>query len=423
MPDGTSDARHAPLTGQSPERLAPVALLVGVLGVLAAEGVRRWRRRSARPPAPPPAPSAPPEPARDAVLPADADALAPPHGEMLMRRLALRTLMMVLVALLLAGGMAFALGRGAVDIPMREVFETLRDKESGSRLAQVIIHQQRLPRALVAALVGINLAVAGTMLQGAVRSPLADPYIIGVSAGGGLTGAYMSLQQTSYTAHTVPLAALVGSLVGALLVYAVAWDGTGVTTTRLALAGVAITAMFSAFTTTIVVMSVHGGGQIIFQWLVGGLYTVGWSQYYLIAPYTLVGLAAAMVLTNRANVLALGDDVAKGLGLRVAWTRFLMAVVAAVLAGSSVAVAGLIGFVGLLVPYIARRLVGSDFRYLVPCGLILGAALMVWADAASRVTFPRLIGTPDVEIPVGIVTAVLGGPLFLWLVRARRTQW
>ncbi|MBN2305331.1 MAG: iron ABC transporter permease [Anaerolineae bacterium] len=341
------------------------------------------------------------------------------------RRLIIRTVVVVLAGLLLAGAMIVSLGRGSKEIPARDVINALRDSDSVAKSTYIIVHKVRLPRALTGALVGMNLAVAGTMLQGAVRSPLADPYILGVSAGGGLVAAYIKLRIPDAPPHAVPTGAFIGSLVGAMIVYLVAWDGSGVTATRLALAGVALTTAFGAFTTTIVGMSIQAGGQVIFQWMIGGLYTADWADYYLIAPYTLAGFLLAMLLATRANVLALGDEMAQGLGLRVEWTRFLMSAVAAVLAGSSVAVAGLIGFVGLLVPYVARKLVGSDYRFLIPTCAILGAALMVWADWSAQVFFPKLLDGPDtsIQFPVGIVTAVIGGPLFLWLVRARRAQW
>lgn len=338
-------------------------------------------------------------------------------------RLAWRALVIGLSALLLLAGVVYSLGSGSVSIPSHDVIAALQDRENVSRMTGIIVHEVRLPRVLVGLLVGINLGVSGTLLQGVVRSPLADPYILGVSAGGGLAAALTSLMIPGFPPGAVPAAAFVGALIGALVVYAVAWDGTGVTTTRLALAGVALTTMLGAFTTTVVVMTVEVGAQTVFQWLVGGLYTVGWKEYRLIAPYSAAGVVLAMLLAGRANILALGDDVAQGLGLRVEQTRFLMSAVAAILAGSSVAVAGLVAFVGLLVPNIARRLVGSDFRFLIPTSLLLGGALMVWADAAARVTFPTLLGNPNIEFPVGIVTALLGGPLFLWLVRARRSQW
>ena len=343
------------------------------------------------------------------------------------QRLARRTVIIVLSGLLLLGAMVLALGRGSKDIPAGDVIKALTDADSVQKSTYIIVHEVRLPRALTGALVGLNLAVSGVLLQGVVRSPLGDPYILGVSAGGGLMAAATTLLDTDLPLDVLPLPvmAFLGSLVGALVVYAVAWDGTGVTTTRLALAGVAVTSTLGAFTTTIVVQSVEGGGQIFFQWLVGGLFTAGWQDYYLIAPYTGVGFVAALALAHHANVLALGDEMAQGLGLNVERTRLLMSAVAAVLAGSSVAVAGLIGFVGLLVPYVARRLVGSDFRYLVPTSAILGAALLVGADWSAREVFPQLLldASTNVEFPVGIITAVIGGPLFLWLVRARRAQW
>jgi iron complex transport system permease protein len=339
------------------------------------------------------------------------------------RRLVGRLGLIGLSALLLAGALIWALGSGSQSIAAGDVIQALRDRESVKRSVAIIIHEVRLPRALAGALVGMNLAVSGTLLQGVVRSPLGDPYILGVSAGGGLAAAVASLRIESFPPDAVPMVAFVGSLIGALIVYAVAWDGSGVTTTRLALAGVALTSMMGALTTTVVVMSVQGGGQIFFQWLVGGLYTAGWKEYDLLWPYSVAGFALAMLLATRANILALGDDVAQGLGLNVEWTRFIMSVVAAVLAGSAVAAAGLIAFVGLLVPFVARKLVGSDFRFLVPTSALLGAALLVWSDTAARVTLPELFNLTNIEFPVGIVTAIIGGPLFLWLVRARRSQW
>ncbi len=338
-------------------------------------------------------------------------------------RLAYRTAVILFFAVLLFAAMVYALSEGSQKIPRDQVISALRDETTVKRSVWIIIQKVRLPRALTGALVGMNLAVSGTMLQGVVRSPLADPYILGVSAGGGLATVITTLMIDNFPLNAVPLAAFVGSLIGALVVYAVAWDGTGVTTTRLALAGVALTTMLGAFTTTVVVMNVEVGAQMVFQWLVGGLYTAGWKDYTLIAPYTLVGFLLAMSMATRANVLALGDDVAQGLGLHIERTRFFMSAIAAILAGSAVAVAGLIGFIGLLVPFAARKLIGSDFRFLIPASMILGAAVMVWADTASRVTLPALVGQAGTEFPVGIVTAIFGGPLFLWLVRARRARW
>ncbi len=339
------------------------------------------------------------------------------------RRLARRTVIVVLAVALLATALVVALGSGSQSIPYKTVLQALLDRESVKKSVQIIVHEVRLPRAMVGALVGMNLAISGVMLQGVVRSPLGDPYILGVSAGAGLAAAFVTLRMPEAPPQVAPSAAFVGALAGALIVYAIAWDGSGVTTTRLALAGVALTTMIGALTTTVVVMSVQGGAQIFFQWLVGGLYTVGWPEYHLVAPYALLGFVLAMALARSANVLALGDEVAQGLGLNVERTRFLMSAVAALLAGSAVAVAGLIAFVGLLVPFIARRLVGSDFRILIPVSGLLGAALLLWADTAARVGLPNLLGVQSVEFPVGILTAAVGGPLFLWLVRARRAQW
>ncbi|MCD4686855.1 MAG: iron ABC transporter permease [Anaerolineae bacterium] len=352
------------------------------------------------------------------------------------RRLAMRTLVIVLSGVLLFVALLIGLSNGSQSIPVEDVIQALRDRASVSRSVGLIVHEVRLPRVLTGALVGWNLALSGVLLQGVVRSPLGDPYILGVSAGGGLAAAIMTLRVADFEPihlpfmdidrmSAVPMVAFAGALCGALIVYAIAWDGTGVTTTRLALTGVAVTTMINALTTTVVVMSVQGGAQIFFQWLVGGLYTAGWMDYDLVAPYALIGFILALLLSTRANILALGDEVAVGLGLNVERTRLMMSLVAAILAGSAVAAAGLIAFVGLLVPYVARKLVGSDFRYLIPTSAILGAALVVFSDTVASVTLPRLLIDPETstQFPVGIITAVVGGPLFLWLVRARRSQW
>lgn len=337
-------------------------------------------------------------------------------------RLVSRVLIILGCGLLVAAALTYALAVGSQSIPVDQVIAALRDETDVKKSVLVIVREVRLPRALVGALVGLNLSVAGVMLQGVVRSPLGDPYVLGVSAGGGLAAA-IALLQTDVAPGVVPIAAFAGSLIGALVVYAVAWDRSGASTVRLALAGVALTATMNAFTTTVVAMTVTVGAQAVFQWLVGGLYTAAWADFDLIWPYSAVGLAAALLLAGRANVLALGDEIAQGLGLHVEQTRFLMAAVAAVLAGSSVAVAGLVAFVGLLVPYLARRLVGSDYRFLIPASALLGAALLVAADTVARYSLPALLGQTGIEFPVGILTAVIGGPLFLWLVRERRSQW
>jgi iron complex transport system permease protein len=263
------------------------------------------------------------------------------------RRLIWRASVIAISLVVLLVAIIVALGRGSQDIPADQVIKALHDSEGVKKSTYIIVHEVRLPRVLTGALVGLNLAVAGVMLQGAVRSPLADPYILGISAGGALVASYFKLPVENYPANAVPVGAFVGALIGALVVYAIAWEGSGVTATRLVLAGVALTTMSSAFITTVVGVSIEAGGQTIFQWLIGALYTAGWEDYHLILPYSIIGFLLAMLLATRANVLALGDEMAQGLGLRVERTRFLMSAVAAILAGSSVAVAGLIGFVGL----------------------------------------------------------------------------
>ncbi|NDJ76087.1 MAG: iron ABC transporter permease [Chloroflexi bacterium] len=342
------------------------------------------------------------------------------------QRLALRVAVIILGALIVLGGMAYNLTHGNTDDPLEDVITILRGEEDSEiGLARyIIVNNQRYPRVLLAGLVGVNLAVAGVMLQGVVRSPMGDPYILGVSAGAGLTSSYILTKYVYASPHTVSAAAFGGALAGTLLVYLIAWDGSGTTTTRLVLTGVALTTMLGIMTTSIIVMNVQGGGQIYFQRLVGGLYGKNIDDYYQLAPWTIGGLVAALVLARQANILALGDDVARGLGLHVERTRFLMAVAAAILAGSAVAVVGMIAFVGLIVPVFVRLVFGSDYRIMIPANTIFGAALVIWADALARLHVPGWLGEAGNEfISVGIVTGVIGGPLFLWMVRARRMQW
>jgi iron complex transport system permease protein len=205
--------------------------------------------------------------------------------------------------------------------------------------------------------------------------------------------------------------AFVGSLAGAAAVYLFAWRG-GVSPTRLILAGVAIGAIFAAFTTGLLLTS-SLTTQAIMAWLAGGFYGRSWPHVRVLAPYWAVGLAAVLLLARRLDVLALGDEPASVLGVRVQRMRAVLTGLAALLTGSAVAAAGLIGFVGLVVPHAARMLVGGGHRYLLPMAALLGGALLVGSDIAARtIASPR-------ELPVGIVTAAIGAPAFLVLLRRR----
>lgn len=311
-------------------------------------------------------------------------------------------------ALVLLGALVFAVGRGSVSISPAEILEVLRG--GGDTLSRTVIMDLRLPRALLAAVVGGNLAVAGVMLQSALRNPLGDPHIVGVSAGAGL-GAVIAFSFLAGNFAALPLAAFAGALISVLVVYGLAYRG-GAQPLRLVLAGVALTSLLGAATNGLLALS-SAPLQIVMAWLMGGFSGRSWAELQGVLPWSFAGLLGAFLTARAMNVLALGDEVAHGLGLRVETLRLLLLVLGALLAGASVAASGLIGFVGLIVPHVARLTVGASHERVLPLSWLLGAALLVVADTAARVLLdPR-------ELPVGIFTAALGAPYFLHLLRRR----
>jgi iron complex transport system permease protein len=277
-----------------------------------------------------------------------------------------------------------------------------------SNEAYQIIYNIRVPRVLVGALTGINLALAGSILQGVLRNPLADPGIIGVSAGAGLAAMSVMILWPGLMA-LVPAAAFIGALLAAGIVFLLSWD-RGIQPLRLILAGVALAAFFGGGMSALMVF--HSDKvQGTVNWMAGGFQGRSWNHVQMILPYSLVGVLGTMLSYRHLNALQLGDEVAKSLGIRVEKARFFLVVLAALLAASAVSVAGLLGFVGLIIPHIARMLVGSDFEYLMPCAAVLGATIVVAADTVARTIFS------PVEVPVGIFMAFLGAPFFIYLLR------
>ncbi len=303
--------------------------------------------------------------------------------------------------------MILSLVYGSTQIPLDKVWHALWASELVDS-QDTIIWNIRFPRNIVGALVGANLAVAGAILQSVMKNPLADPQIVGVSAGAGLAGVIVLILFPNKE-YLVPMVAFVGALGAALAVYALAWKN-GIRPTRIILAGVAVAAFLgSGISALLVFYGDRVQGALL--WMVGGLSARSWPQVEVLFPYTVVGLFLAFLGAKRLTILSLGDETAKGLGLPVEQTRFTMTAVAAFLAASSVSIAGLIGFVGLVIPHIARMMIGSDYKYLLPGSAFLGAAVLVISD-----TLGRVIWAP-VEIPVGIIMAFFGAPFFLYLLR------
>lgn len=311
--------------------------------------------------------------------------------------------------LLLIAAFTLAVGLGPVRLGPVAVWQAILG--DGSELSRTIIWNIRLPRALIGTFVGAGLAISGALLQGVMRNPLADPHIIGVSAGAGLGAVAVMTLRPLAPAHWIPAAAFAGALLGAGIVYLLAWRG-GISPMRMILAGVAVSSLFSAGTTALLVT--HSDNvQAAMTWLVGGFAGRGWAHWNRLWPYVSAGTLVALTSARKVNLLLLGDEMAAGLGVRVERVRLLLIALAAMMAGAAVSVAGLVGFIGLIVPHITRLLSGSDYRYLLPTSAVLGGAILIVADTAAR-----LVADP-VELPVGILTAAMGAPFFLYLLRRR----
>lgn len=303
---------------------------------------------------------------------------------------------------------AFIIGnaKGTLQVDVKRIFDVIRfDDGSPERM---VIWNIRLPRMILAALVGVNLAISGAILQGVMGNPLADPSIIGISSGAGLFAIALLVVVPEYLGF-VPIAAFCGAMLAATIIYSLAWKG-GIEPTRIILAGVAVSSLFGAGISAMLVFysdRVHGA----LTFMNGSLSSRSWPEVQTILPYTIFGLIMVTMFSEKLNILILGDDVARGLGLNVEATRLVFTALAALMASSAVSVVGLLGFVGLIVPHSVRLIIGNDYKYMLPASAILGAVLVMFSD-----TFARTILSP-VEIPVGIVMAVLGVPFFLYLLR------
>lgn len=317
-----------------------------------------------------------------------------------------RTLIIMALVVFACLGMLLSMAKGSVDIPLEEALQLFVGDAGG--VHGQILYNIRLPRTLVAVLVGINLAISGAILQAVMRNPLADPHIIGISSGAGICGILIMLAFPAYAFLITP-AAFAGAMGAAVLIYILAWKN-GISPLRIILAGVAVSAFFGAGISALLIFysdRVHSA----LMWMVGGLSARSWPQVEMLWPYTLLGVALALSGARHLNILQLGDELAKGLGLRVGLARIGLSAIAALLAASAVSVVGLLGFVGLIVPHTARLLIGSDYRWLLPAAALLGAGTVTLCDTVARVAFA------PVELPVGIIMAIIGAPFFLFLLR------
>lgn len=271
-----------------------------------------------------------------------------------------------------------------------------------------IVYLIRMPRVFCGILAGTNLALAGCILQGILRNPLADPGIIGVTAGAGLFAMVIMIILPEIT-NLVPIAAFIGAMVAVAIVFALSWQ-RGVQPLRMILAGVAVAAFFGGAQTALMVFY-SDRIQSTINWMAGGFQGASWSHVSMILPYTLLGLAAVFFISRWLNALQLGEDTARSIGLPVEKIRFVLLILAALLAASAVSVAGMLGFVGLVIPHMVRLVTGSDFDYLLPCSAIWGAVFVSMTDSAAR------LALAPIEVPVGVFMSFFGAPFFLYLLK------
>lgn len=276
-----------------------------------------------------------------------------------------------------------------------------------------IILKVRLPRVVLAILVGACLSLAGAGFQGVLRNPLADPYILGVSSGAAVGAAFvilLGLQSTLFGLWTIPIVAFTTALISLLIVLRLANVQGKYQLETIILSGVVVSAFLSSFVSLMVSLSDKVVNQIVF-WLMGSLAMQGWSFIVVLIPYLLIGFFVLLFYSKHLNLFALGENEAAHLGVNVKRTRLIILIVSTFITAAAVSIVGTIGFVGLVVPHLVRLIVGPDYRVIIPVTAVVGALYVLWAD-----TLARTLLSPT-EIPLGVVTAFLGAPFFGYLLR------
>ena len=323
-------------------------------------------------------------------------------------------------ALVLFLSVSMAISVGAVSVPLSTVWGIIANKlipgvitPDWSAGREAIVWDIRLPRAILACMVGAGLSIVGASLQAVTRNPLADPHLLGISAGGAF-GAIVALLHTGLFLGlmTVPLLAFAGALGATFIVLGVSHFAAATSADRLVLAGVAVSFIVMSAANALIFLGDPRAAHTVVFWMLGGLGLAQWSQ--LIFPLVILVVCGAYLVANARNLNAMtvGDETAATLGIPVGRFRLQVFVVGALITGVMVAFSGIIGFVGLMIPHIVRLIVGGDYARVLPVSAICGAIFLVWADI-----FARTVMAPD-DIPIGIITGLIGGVFFVWLLRA-----
>lgn len=285
---------------------------------------------------------------------------------------------------------------------------------SGTEEQRIVIQSLRLPRMITAFLVGAGLAVAGSILQGIIRNPLASPDIIGITSGASVAAvAFISHLSGKVSIVWLPVASMAGAVVTSILIYLLAWK-KGVTAIRLVLVGIGINFLLTSVTKVMLMMDQNFTAAQAYVWLVGTVYGTDWSIVWMILPWIAFFIPLALICARNVNVLQLGDDVAAATGSAVQRQRFSLLMISVALAGAAVSVGGAISFVGLIAPHMTRRLVGPAFGGVLPVSALIGGLMVVIADTIARTAFLPY------DIPVGVFTAGVGAPFFIYLLYRNR---
>lgn len=324
------------------------------------------------------------------------------------------TLILIGGLIALAFGIAISVSFGAADIQLSTVWEAIF-RFNPDLTQHQIIQEIRLPRVLGGAMVGSCFAVAGAIMQGMTRNPLADSGLLGLNAGAGFMLAVCFAFFPGLPYMYLILFSFLGAGLGAGLVYGIgSLAKGGLTPVRLVLAGAALSALLSALSEGIALY--FNIGQDLAFWYAGGVAGTKWPQLAIMFPWIAAALLGAIALSRSITMLSLGEDIAKGLGQRTGLVRLAGLIIVLILAGAAVSVVGAVGFVGLIIPHVTRYLVGVDYRWIIPCSALLGSLLVVFADLAARMV------NPPYETPVGALIALIGVPFFLFLARKERRE-
>ena len=294
-----------------------------------------------------------------------------------------------------------SLAKGSVYISVEDIW--LAIIKQGEEINQTIIWELRLPRLLASLLVGSSLGMSGALLQGMLKNGLASPYLLGISAGSGLVIVFFI--SFGLIQSFIPFAAWIGAILTTLIVFVLSKDGNKIVVERLVLGGVAISSLFGAIQATLLLQVEDGRIQAALNWLIGSLNARGWQEINFAALPILIALFLGLFLSRQLNLLSLGDELSMSLGNSLFRSRCLIGAVATLLTACAVSIGGLIGFIGLIVPHFSRLLIGNDFKYILPFSALIGALTLSSADLLSRLG--------PIEIPVGIVTALVGAPVFM----------